>query len=107
IAAKPRPISARALDVIVAAEGLDQPGRWPGEDSGITIGIGYDLGFCTKESLESDWKNHLSPEQLARLAEAIGVSGSSAQALAPAFSDIIITRAAAVEVFERVTLPRY
>jgi hypothetical protein len=106
VAAKQRPFSARALDLIVEAEGLDQPGRWHDADSGIALGFGYDLGLVTRESFESDWKTHLSPEQIARLAEAVGVTGASAKTLAPRFGDIIITREAAVDVFERVTLPQ-
>jgi GH24 family phage-related lysozyme (muramidase) len=41
------------------------------------------------------------------LSEAIGVTGTSAQALAPRFGDIIVTREAAADVFERGTLPQY
>jgi len=107
VAASRRPFSPKALDLIVESEGLYQPGQWAGESSGITIGIAYDLGFVTRESFESDWKAHLSSEQLARLVTAIGVSGKAAQALAPNFRDIIITHASAVDVFERVTLPQY
>jgi hypothetical protein len=103
---KTSPFSRKALDLIVQSVGLDQPGQWPGASSGITIGIGYDLGYVTKESLESDWKKHLSPEHLRRLAEAVGLTGESAHALAPTFRDIKIDRSAAVEVFERVTLPQ-
>jgi GH24 family phage-related lysozyme (muramidase) len=107
VAARSRPFSAKALDLIVEAEGLDQPGRWPGGNSGIALGIGYDLGLVTRESFESDWNPHLSPEQIARLSEATGVTGKSAQALAPRFADIVITREAAIDVFERVTLPQW
>ncbi len=38
-------LSDKALQLILGAEGLDQPGNWPGGQSGITIGIGYDLGY--------------------------------------------------------------
>jgi GH24 family phage-related lysozyme (muramidase) len=107
VTAKPRPFSVNALNLILDAEGVDQPGRWTGANSGIVLGVGYDLGLVTKESFESDWKKQLSPEQINRLTTAVGLTGSSAQALAPGFADIVITREAAAEVFERVTLPQY
>jgi transposase len=107
IAANRHPFSAKALDLILQSESLDQPGQWLGGGSGIALGFGYDLGFVSKESFETDWKNHLLPAQIARLSEAIGVTGTSAQALAPRFGDIIVTREAAVDVFERGTLPQY
>src|SRR2546421_4292710 len=43
-------ITDEALALILEAEGLDQPGKWPGESSGITIGLGYDLGFASEFS---------------------------------------------------------
>lgn len=107
VVTKPQPFSAKALDLIAQAEGLDQPGKWRGLDSGIALGLGYDLGLVTKESFETDWKNHLSPEQIARLSEAVGVTGKTAEALAPRFNDIVVTSEAALDVFERVTLPQY
>ena len=48
-------ISSKALQLILNAEGLDQPGNWPGGASGITIGIGYDLGYITVDRFESEW----------------------------------------------------
>src|SRR5262249_9984062 len=37
--------------------------EWPGGDSGVTIGVGYDLGFQT--DFEADWKDLLSPADMA------------------------------------------
>jgi GH24 family phage-related lysozyme (muramidase) len=107
IAAKPLQFSAKALDLIVEFEGIQQPSDWYNYPGGITIGLGYELGLSRKEDFESDWKPHLPPEKIARLAEAIGLTGTRAADLAPNYRDIKISREAAVEVFERVTLPRY
>jgi GH24 family phage-related lysozyme (muramidase) len=100
-------ITDEALALILEAEGLDQPGKWPGESSGITIGIGYDLGFSTAEQFEEDWSPYLGADEIERLKTAIGVSGEDAQQIASKFSDIKINRDDAVEVFKNRTLPLY
>src|SRR5438067_11642326 len=51
------PISDKARDLIFKFEDLDQPGEWPGGESGVTIGIGYDLGFATSEQFKADWSD--------------------------------------------------
>jgi GH24 family phage-related lysozyme (muramidase) len=100
-------ITEDALALILDAEGLDQPGKWPGESSGITIGIGYDLGFATSEQFEEDWSEFLSSDEIERLKTAIDVSGEAAHQIASKFSDIKIKRADAEEVFKTRTLPLY
>ena len=100
-------ITEKALALILEAEGLDQPGKWPGESSGITIGIGYDLGFATPDQFEEDWSPYLTSNEIDRLKTAIGVSGEAASQRASEFSDIKINRDDAVEVFKNRTLPRY
>jgi len=100
-------ITDQALDLILDAEGLDQPGKWPGESSGITLGIGYDLGFVTPEEFEEDWSPYLTADDIERLKTAIGVSGEAAHQIASQFSDIKVTWDDAVEVFKNRTLPLY
>jgi hypothetical protein len=48
-------ITEKTKKLILDFEGLNQPSKWPGGGSGITIGIGYDLGFVTVDQFESDW----------------------------------------------------
>ena len=99
-------IPQAAIDLILKAEGLDQPGSFPGGDSGVTIGIGYDLGYTTVDQFESDWEAFLTHEQIVRLHKAIGVRGADAAKLAHQFADIKIKRADAEKVFLKRTLPR-
>jgi len=100
-------ITEEALALILEAEGLDQPGKWPGESSGITIGVGYDLGFVTPQQFEEDWSPFLSSDEIERLKTAIGLSGEPAHDRASEFSDIRVRRADAEEVFKNRTLPLY
>lgn len=88
-------------------EGLNQPGFHPGGDSGITIGYGYDLAHHTKEELERDWAGFLAPNQMKRLATVIGKSGIDARATAGKLTDIRVKRIHALEVFEKVSVPKY
>lgn len=100
-------LSPSAKQLILDSEGLDQPAAWPGGRSGVTIGIGYDLGYNTVDHFEADWKPHLSCAILARLRTAIGLRGEDARRKAAEFGDIKIQRAAAQIVFEQRTLPRF
>jgi GH24 family phage-related lysozyme (muramidase) len=98
-------ISERAKKLILDFEGMDQPGKWPGGESGITLGHGYDLGYMVE--FEEDWRCYLPPEQIERLKTALWVRGQKAKDLAPSFSDIKIRVQDADEVFVNKTLPKF
>jgi GH24 family phage-related lysozyme (muramidase) len=100
-------IAPKAVDLILDFEGLDQPGTWPGEQSGITLGHGYDLGYCSFDEFRRDWAPHLSATAIATLKMAIGKKAGAAKRIAPAFRDIHVSRAAARVVFESATLPKW
>ena len=97
--------SKKAKKLILEFEGLNQPSEWPGESSGITIGIGYDLGY--QGNFENDWADYLPQEQIDRLKTVLGLTGADAKARAPEFKDIRIKRSDSEAVFENVTLPEY
>jgi GH24 family phage-related lysozyme (muramidase) len=98
--------SAKALKLMLAAEGLDQPGDWPGGASGITIGIGYDLGYVTMDQFESDWGDELPAAELSRLQAVVGLIGVSARNRAAGLDDIRIGRADAERIFAQRTIPQ-
>src|SRR6188768_168613 len=52
---------------------------WPGGQSGVTIGIGYDLGMAPKAQITSDWEIHLFEPELAALLAVQGVTGPAAK----------------------------
>lgn len=85
---------------------LQRP-TWPGAFSGVTIGIGYDLGYHTLEQFKSDWSDKLPPIQINRLTPMIGVKGKAARGYLSGVRDIHIPWAAALQVFESKTIPKY
>jgi GH24 family phage-related lysozyme (muramidase) len=97
-------IPQKAIDLILKEEGVDQPGRWPGGGSGITLGYGCDIG-ADPASLDF-WKGVLTDEQIARLATAKGITGRAAAQIQTRFHDIRVTEPQAREVFLRQSLPR-
>jgi hypothetical protein len=81
--------------------------HWPGGASGVTIGIGYDLGHQSRAQLQADWQAVLGDRATARLEHAIGVTGTPARALVRQMADLRIGLDEAAEVFYGSTLPRY
>jgi V8-like Glu-specific endopeptidase len=79
----------------------------PGGQSGITIGIGYDLGHHTLAELNQHWGGLLPQETLRRLAPCIGRKRPGAASLLPGVRDIEIPYETALEVFRRASLPKY
>lgn len=80
---------------------------WPGGESGITIGIGYDLGFSTKEVFTNDWKDFIQAEDVAKLAKVTGLTGVRAKNALSQVKNISIPLAAAKTVFFQITLPQF
>ena len=99
--------SQKALKLIIDFEGINQPGRWPGHLSGITLGYGYDLGYVTVDQFESDWEGCFTDEAFERLKGAVGERGPDAQALAPRLADIKCKPLDAQRVLLQRAVPAY
>jgi hypothetical protein len=80
---------------------------WPGGNSGVTIGIGYDLGQNAKATIRDDWSGQIPDADLDELLGAAGVTGQAAQSLVGQLNHIIIPFKSASEVFHCRTLPRF
>lgn len=85
---------------------------WPGGASGITIGVGYDLGQNTLADLKATWGALLGDAVIQQLSAAIGIKGSDAnkarlQALVAQFKSITIPFDDVVQVFTQKSLPTY
>ena len=113
-------LSDKAHQLIIASEisspayyerRLSQP-TWPGEKSGITIGIGFDLGYHSHNQFEESFGSHLEATAMQRLSPAIGKTPSNTRVqdlkqFAQECSDIRVPLAAAADVHKRFTVPRY
>lgn len=85
-----------------------QPPTWPGGMSGVTIGIGYDCGYATADTIRADWGDKLSAEMVDELAHTAGVRGSPASSLAHALhGSVVVPWAAAMGVFMQHDMPKW
>jgi hypothetical protein len=109
------PISSRAADLIVYCEvsspetyrKLYQRPIWPKGLSGVTIGVGYDLGYTTPKLVQSDWGTYLGKATVEKLSEACRVTGPAAQPLAAALQSIEIPWSLAKAQYYEREQPRY
>jgi uncharacterized membrane protein len=109
------PICEAALQLIVMFE-ISSPQEyrlhyqapsWPEGESGITIGIGYDLGYVSAAQFRADWGNRLDGDTAGRLAAVCGLTGPAAQARLAGLADIAVPWAMAEDIFRRRTVPAY
>ena len=100
-------ISYATRALILETEGFSSKPEWPGGQSGVTIGFGYDLGYVTVDQFESDWGELLRPDVRQRLKAVIGVRALRARNRAGELSDIRVSHKAAEQVFDTRTLPLY
>ncbi len=89
---------------------------WPGFQSGITIGCGYDLGHHTLANFQGEWGSLIPKADFVRLARATGFRTiepdrakkvQQAKALAQSLSDIVIPWDVAIGQFDRAKFPAY
>lgn len=79
---------------------------WPGEQSGVTIGVGYDCGYVNKTEFSNDWKE-LPQKDFDRLYKVVGVKGYNAKELARRLKDIVIPWELALKVFMNKTVSKF
>jgi len=74
---------------------------YPGESSGITIGVGYDLK--EEAGFEADWGGLLTNVQMAALRPYVGRPGT--EAAMAVLGNIVVPRSQAWQVFTRSSIP--
>ncbi len=78
---------------------------WPGGASGVTIGVGYDLGYASPAQIAEDWA--MLPKEIChRLQSYSGKTGVAAAAVICNAHDIFVPEVAALDVFRRRDIPR-
>lgn len=80
---------------------------WPGASSGVTIGIGYDLGHTSVSQIERDWRGRLSDNDVDALLGTQGVKGEAAKAILARVKHIVVPLDEAKQVYYTSTLPRF
>lgn len=82
--------------------------EWPGSSSGVTVGIGYDVGQTEAATVKADWQGVIPDSMLNRLLETCGVTGRPAKARAEALRGVVdIPFAQASKVFNERVMPRW
>ena len=110
-----RPISQNATSLIISSEvsgkatytSKYQSPTWPGDLSGVTIGIGYDLGFVTKQYLHEDWDDYIGSVKTKALEASCGIRGMNAGQLLRSTSDIRVSWEIARRQYKGAMEPRY
>jgi hypothetical protein len=86
---------------------LQRP-SWPKGKSGITIGIGYDLGYTTEKQFLLDWSGKLNLNFINALRPVVGLKGEQARAMLKGeVLNVKVPYVLAYEVFIKSSLPRY
>ena len=109
-------ISKRAIELIIQHEvggrayydkKLQAP-IWAGGESGVTIGMGYDLGYNTEKQFMLDWSGVINLNFINALRPTIGIKGTQARAMLNGeILNVRIPYNTAYEVFVKSSLPRY
>lgn len=108
-------LSQKGIDLIIHHEigsesyyraKLTRP-TWPGGDSGVTIGIGYDLGYASPEKFERDWGSLLLTSDVTKLKRVCGKKAQRARRLVNTVKSTRIPFETAKHVFVYSSLPEY
>lgn len=91
-------ISLKATNLIVRFEVSShseydakyQRPTWPGGESGVTVGIGYDLGYCDLDKLHEDFHGRISDTMLRVMQRCLGITGAQAQITLPSVRNLIL-----------------
>ena len=108
-------ISRKSIDLIIQHEiggravydkKYNKP-TWAGGQSGLTIGIGFDIGYCTEKELFATWKD-LNLNYLNALKRFCGIKGEVVKTMMKGeILNVRIPYNIAYEVFVKVSIPRY
>lgn len=108
-----RPLDPRAVELIIEYE-VGSPARYdaryqrpvwpPYGQSGVTIGVGYDLGHQFAHHILADWRAH---PQRSALLDGAGIRGEEAREAARRMQHIVTRWPLARDVFLHATLVTY
>lgn len=108
-------VSQAAIDLIIDQEVggekyynkfLSHP-EWPGGASGVTIGIGEDLGYETKSSFKTRFGGFIAADTITSLLPVVGLTGSRARTALSSVKSVSVTWDKANKLFAESTLPKF
>lgn len=108
-------VSERAMDMILAFEISSEAAYnklyrrpvWPKGKSGVTIGVGYDLGHVTADTLARDWTDGIGAAAVDTLRPCCGKTGEPANQMLAQVKSVDVPFAAADAVFKKTVVPRF
>lgn len=80
---------------------------WPGGASGLTVGIGADLGYMSVAEFEKYFAKYFTATQNAKLKQIIGLKGERAKAKLSSIKGIELLWEDAILAFVEWTLPKF
>lgn len=85
---------------------------WPGGRSGVTIGVGYDLGFASIAEIQRDWGDVVPAAAITQLGSVLGKTGGNStpdqmKALTASVNAVTIDFKSADRVFRGRSAPLY
>jgi hypothetical protein len=110
------PIGLASIEEIIAEEDSSeayytrhyQSPEWPGGASGVTIMLGYDLGYATPDKITKDLKGKISDAMLAACISCSGIHGSAAYGTMMRVRSLIsIPFVVALDVFLHTDMPEW
>ena len=79
----------------------------PGAYSGVTVGVGYDLGYKSVDEIKDDWTGRVSRSEMDMLLSVRGLRGKKAKDALGRVSSLRIDWDDAYKVYKEVTIPRF
>lgn len=110
------PISLAAIEEIIFEEDSSewyylkhfQHPEWPGGASGVTIALGYDLGYANADKIHHDFDGLIPDEMIRVLISVVGITGTRAHdAMLRVRSLVTIPWSAALQVFLKKDMPTW
>lgn len=110
------PISLEAIEEIIFEEDSSewyylkhfQHPEWPGGASGVTIALGYDLGYANAEKIHRDFDGLIPDDMIKALISVAGLTGTRAHdAMLRVRGSITIPWSAALSVFLKKDMPTW
>lgn len=108
-------ISQKAIDLIVREEVSSRSyyekhyihPEWPGGASGVTVGIGYDLGYQSAAKIKTDWTGLIDQNSVNLMISCAEVKSDAAAALTKRVQAITVPWDAAMQVFMKRDIPQW